>query len=242
MANPSQTVAPVQSAVATTIVAMIGGRPAAEVAESLIDIGRSSAKAEMAMESGKSVLDVCDANLYEWVIVQAKDADGTPRLTPNGKPVMESIPYNEFMLVRDYIVTGHVDGGRTAEGAGKAWERQIKRLGRDHSFIYPKQAEGAAPAMAAKRAAALAVLAAKSDAELAADKVAALAVGDKKSLGAAAALASEQERRAKPELDKADEGRAALMKAVQARAAELRKAKTVIAVGLLHAMLHAGKA
>ena len=92
------------------------------------------------------------------------------------------------------------------------------------------------------RSAALAVLAAKTDAELAADKSAALAVGDKKSLGAAAALASEQERRAKPELDKADEGRAALMKAVQARAAELRKAKTVIADGLLHAMLGAGKA
>ena len=242
MANPSQTVAPVQSAVATTIVAMISGRPATEVAESLIDIGRSSAKAEMAMESGKSLLDICDANLFDWVRVQAKDKDGALRYHTAGKPIMESIPYNEFMLVRDYIVTGHVDGGRTAEAASKAWERQVKRLSRDHEFIYPTQSEGAAPAMAAKRAAALAVLAGKSDAELASDKVAALAVGDKKSLGAAAALASEQERRAKPELDKADEVRAALMKAVQARAAELRKAKTVIADGLLHVMLEAGKA
>lgn len=178
MANTSQTVAPVQSAIAT-VVATIGGRPAAEVAESLIDIGRSSAKAEMAMESGKSLLDICDANLFDWVRVQARDKDGELKFH-GGKPIMESIPYSEFMLVRDFIVTGHVDGGRTAEAAGKAWERQVKRLVATLEFIYPKQAEGAAPVMAAKRAAALATLAAKSDEELAADKVAALAVGDKK--------------------------------------------------------------
>ena len=218
MANTSQTVAPVQSAVAT-VVAMIGGRPAVEVVETLTEIGFASAKAEMSMEAGASALAVCDANLYDFV---------------------KGLPYAEFMLVRDAVTTGHVDAGRSIQAAGKAWERQVRRMVNELEFIYPKQSEGAAPAMAAKRAAALAVLAAKTDAELAADKSAALAVGDKKSLGAAAALASEQERRAKPELDKADEGRAALMKAVQARAAELRKAKTVIADGLLHAMLGAG--
>ena len=74
----------------------------------LFDIGFQSTKAEQAMEQGKSKLDTLDANLFDFV---------------------KGASYVVFMKIREIIITGAVDAGRTADAAQKQFERQITRIG-----------------------------------------------------------------------------------------------------------------
>ena len=73
----------------------------------LFDIGFQSTKAEQAMEQGKARLDTLDANLFDFI---------------------KSASYDVFMKIREIIITGAVDAGRTAEASQKQFERQIGRI------------------------------------------------------------------------------------------------------------------
>jgi len=73
----------------------------------LFDIGFQSTKAEQAMEQGKARLDTLDANLFDFI---------------------KGASYAVFMKMREVIITGAVDAGRTAEASQKQFERQIGRI------------------------------------------------------------------------------------------------------------------
>jgi hypothetical protein len=73
----------------------------------LFDIGFQSCKAEQAMEQGKARLDTLDANLFDFI---------------------KGASYVVFMKMREVIITGAVDAGRTAEASQKQFERQITRI------------------------------------------------------------------------------------------------------------------
>jgi hypothetical protein len=73
----------------------------------LFEIGFQSCKAEQAMEQGKARLDTLDANLFDFI---------------------KSASYDVFMKIREVIITGAVDAGRTAEASQKQFERQITRI------------------------------------------------------------------------------------------------------------------
>ena len=73
----------------------------------LFDIGFQSCKAEQAMEQGKARLDTLDANLFDFI---------------------KGASYVVFMKMREVIITGAVDAGRTAEASQKQFERQIGRI------------------------------------------------------------------------------------------------------------------
>jgi hypothetical protein len=73
----------------------------------LFDIGFQSTKAEQAMEQGKARLDTLDANLFDFI---------------------KGASYLVFMKMREVIITGAVDAGRTAEASQKQFERQIGRI------------------------------------------------------------------------------------------------------------------
>ena len=73
----------------------------------LFDIGFQSTKAEQAMEQGKARLDTLDANLFDFI---------------------KGASYVVFMKMREVIITGAVDAGRTAEASQKQFERQIGRI------------------------------------------------------------------------------------------------------------------
>ena len=73
----------------------------------LFDIGFQSTKAEQAMEQGKARLDTLDANLFDFI---------------------KGASYVVFMKMREIIITGAVDAGRTAEASQKQFERQIGRI------------------------------------------------------------------------------------------------------------------
>ena len=73
----------------------------------LFDIGFQSCKAEKSMEDNKSRLDTLDANLFDFLV---------------------GASYDVFMKIKEIIVTGAVDAGRTADAAQKQWERQIGRI------------------------------------------------------------------------------------------------------------------
>ena len=77
------------------------------IESTLFDIGFQSTKAEQAMEAGKSKLDTLDANLFD---------------------IIRGVPYAGFMKMREVIITGSVDAGRTAEASQKQFERQIGRI------------------------------------------------------------------------------------------------------------------
>ena len=77
------------------------------IESTLFDIGFQSTKAEQAMEQGKARLDVLDANLFD---------------------IIKGVPYAGFMKMREVIITGSVDAGRTADAAQKQFERQIGRI------------------------------------------------------------------------------------------------------------------
>ena len=95
MAKANQAVAPAQSAVGPTITELFG-KPIADVESSLVEIGFQSQKAENLMAQGEQARDVCDANLADWI---------------------RGCSYVEFKMVRDFVVTGRIDAGKTADAA-----------------------------------------------------------------------------------------------------------------------------
>ena len=199
------------SAVAVAVT-MIGDRPAVELQETIFCIGEETLAAESLMAQGKQALDVLDANLYD---------------------IIKGLPYDQFMLVRDYHKAGSIDKGRSDDAAQKIWERQINRCGSAFEFVKPKSESKDAERKAAKRAEEVAKLAEFGDGELLDLRDAHLRKGDSKSIAQAQKLAKELERRNASELDAEKVQRKITVDKIVARVKELSKAGTADADDLL---------
>ena len=204
-----------QSAVAVAVT-MIGDRPAVEMQETIFCIGEETLAAESLMAQGKQALDVLDANLYD---------------------IIKGLPYDQFMLVRDYHKAGSIDKGRSDDAAQKIWERQINRCGSAFEFVKPKSESKDAERKAAKRAEEVAKLAEFGDGELLDLRDAHLRKGDSKSIAQAQKLAKELERRNSAELDADKIQRKATADKIIARVKELTKAGTADADSMLYQVL-----
>ena len=129
-----QTLTAIASAVAPSTVVSISGFDSIDSArETLFDLGGTTYKAEKLREEGEQLLGKCDANLYDIVTMPMEDELG--KIVP-GKRV--SIPYVEFMLVREFHVAGAVDKLDSVAAAEKRWERQISRIVNGLGFVRPK--------------------------------------------------------------------------------------------------------
>jgi hypothetical protein len=210
-------------AIASAIaVQTIGGVPAVEMQQTIFAIGEETLAAEKLMSDGKAALDVLDANLFDIVTV------------PGEKPGERvSIPYVEFMLVRDFHKAGAIDKGKSDDAAQKIWERQINRMISAFEFTKPKSESKDAVRKAEAKAAEVAKLAEFGDGELDDLKSGLLAKGDAKSLREALKLNKEIERRNATELDAAKAQRKAISEKLIARVKELTKAGTNDADALL---------
>lgn len=204
-----------QSAVAVAVT-MIGDRPAVEMQETIFCIGEETLAAEALMAQGKQALDVLDANLHD---------------------IIKGLPYDQFMLVRDYHKAGSIDKGRSDDAAQKIWERQINRCGSAFEFVKPKSESKDAERKAAKRAEEVAKLAEFGDGELLDLRDAHLRKGDSKSIAQAQKLAKELERRNASELDAEKIQRKATADKIIARVKELTKAGTADADSMLYQAL-----
>jgi hypothetical protein len=214
-----QTSTAIASAIA---VQTIGGVPAVELQQTIFAIGEETLAAEKLMSDGKAALDVLDANLFDIVTVPGEEP---------GKRV--SIPYSEFMLVRDFHKAGAIDKGKSDDAAQKIWERQINRINSAFEFVKPKSESKDAVRKAEAKAAEIAKLAEFGDGELDDLKSGLLAKGDAKSLREAMKLNKEIERRNATELDAAKAQRKAIADKLIARVKELTKAGTDDADALL---------
>lgn len=204
-----------QSAVAVAV-AMIGDRPAVELQDTIFCIGEETLAAESLMAQGKQALDVLDANLHD---------------------IIKGLPYDQFMLVRDFHKAGSIDKGKSDDAAQKIWERQINRCGSTFDFVKPKSESKDAERKAAKRAEEIGRLAAVSDGELLDLRDAHLRKGDSKSIAQAQKLAKELERRNASELDAEKIQRKATADKIIARVKELTKAGTADADSMLYQAL-----
>jgi len=214
-----QTSTAIASAIA---VQTIGGVPAAEMQQTIFAIGEETLAAEKLMSDGKAALDVLDANLFDIVTVPGEEP---------GKRV--SIPYSEFMLVRDFHKAGAIDKGKSDDAAQKIWERQINRINSAFEFAKPKSESKDAVRKAEAKAAEIAKLAEFGDGELDDLKAGLLTKGDAKSLREALKLNKEIERRNATELEAAKAQRKAISDKLIARVKELTKAGTDDADALL---------
>jgi hypothetical protein len=214
-----QTSTAIASAIA---VQTIGGVPAAEMQQTIFAIGEETLAAEKLMSDGKAALDVLDANLFDIVTVPGEEP---------GKRV--SIPYSEFMLVRDFHKAGAIDKGKSDDAAQKIWERQINRINSAFEFVKPKSESKDAVRKAEAKAAEIAKLAEFGDGELDDLKSNLLAKGDAKSLREALKLNKEIERRNATDLEAAKAQRKAISDKLIARVKELAKAGTDDADALL---------
>lgn len=216
MAQASQAVAPAISAVGIDNQSVLLSPAELETIEQL---GRDYWVAEDAKARAERSLGSCDVALFD--LVKGRD-------------------YVTFTAVRGAYVTGCRDKGAPSdEAAAKVWERAINRIKSTCGFERPKAESKAAKAMSDKRAAALALLAAKSEDELEVELETAIAEGTAGALKKATALRAELDKRNKPALEAADKARKALLDKVIARAKELAKAKTDDADNLLEAGLDA---
>ena len=214
-----QTSTAIASAIA---VQTIGGVPAVELQQTIFAIGEETLAAEKLMSDGKAALDVLDANLFDIVTV------------PGEKPGERvSIPYVEFMLVRDFHKAGAIDKGKSDDAAQKIWERQINRCKSTFNFVTPKSESKDAVRKAEAKAAEIAKLAEFGDGELDDLKAGLLAKGDAKSLREAMKLNKEIDRRNATELEAAKAQRKAISEKLIARVKELTKAGTDDADALL---------
>lgn len=210
-------------AIASAIaVQTIGGVPAAEMQQTIFAIGEETLAAEKLMSDGKAALDVLDANLFDIVTVPGEEP---------GKRV--SIPYSEFMLVRDFHKAGAIDKGKSDDAAQKIWERQINRINSAFDFVKPKSESKDAVRKAEAKEKEIAKLAEFGDGELTDLKADLLAKGDAKSLREALKLNKEIERRNATDLEAAKAQRKAIADKLIARVKELSKAGTDDADALL---------
>ena len=190
----------------------IGGVPAVEMQQTIFTIGEETLAAEILMSKGEAARDVLDANLHD---------------------IVKGLPFNEFMLVRDFHKAGAIDKGKSDDAANQIWVRQINRLVSTHSFVRPKSEEKDAVRKAEAKAAEIAKLAEFGDGELDDLKAGLLAKGDAKSLREAMKLNKEIDRRNATELDAAKSQRKAISDKLIARVKELAKAGTEDADALL---------
>lgn len=211
VAAPAAPVAPVASAVET-----LCGKPVEQVSATIVEIGFQSSKAESKMAEGKQALDVCDANLLDWI----RDQD-----------------YASFMRVREFYVTGAVDAGKTTDAADQQWVRAINRLVSNAGFVRPKSESKDAQRKAEQKAKEIEALAEFGDGALLEQKAALLAKGDAKSLREALKLDKEVQRRNKDALDVEATHRKAVLDKIISRAKELAKAGTADADAALNAAL-----
>jgi len=212
MANTANTAT---SAVAVAV-SMIGDRPAVEMQETIFCIGEETLAAELLMATGKQALDVLDSNLHD---------------------IVKGLPYEQFMLVRDYHKAGSIDKGRSDDAAQKIWERQVNRMKSTFDFVTPKSQAKDAERKAAKRAEDIAKLATVSDGELLDLRDAHLRKGDSKSIAQAQKLAKELERRNASDLDAEKAQRKMTVDKIITRVKELSKAGTDDADELLFQVL-----
>jgi hypothetical protein len=150
----------------------------------LFDIGFQSTKAEQAMEQGKARLDTLDANLFDFI---------------------KGASYLVFMKMREVIITGAVDAGRTAEASQKQFERQIGRISANFTvedadgvkvaYKKPVAESPDAKRKADARAAEIKRLEALDDDALADKKVELLRKGDNKSVNEVKKINAEITRR-----------------------------------------------
>lgn len=193
-------------AASAVAVSMIGNRPAVELQDTIFAIGEETLAAELLMATGKHALDVLDSNLHE---------------------IIRGLPYDQFMLVRDYHKAGSIDKGRSDDAAQKIWERQISRIKSTFTeFVTPVSQAKDAERKAAKRAEDVAKLANVSDGELLHMRDAHLRKGDSKSITQAQKLAKELERRNAGQLGAEKVQRKETMDKIIARVKELAKAGT----------------
>ena len=188
----------------------------------LFDIGFQSTKAEQAMEQGKARLDTLDANLFDFI---------------------KGVSYVVFMKMREVIVTGAVDAGRTADAAQKQFERQITRIGNNFTVedadgvkvAYKKPAAESKDAVrkANSRAKEIARLESLDDDGLADKKAELLLVGDNASVNEVKKINAEITRRDSDGIAERKAEIKALADKINARVKELAKSGTPDAVELL---------
>ena len=203
------------SAVAVAV-SMIGDRPAVEMQETIFCIGEETLAAESLMAQGKQALDVLDSNLHD---------------------IVKGLPYEQFMLVRDYHKAGSIDKGRSDDAAQKIWERQVNRMMSTFDFVKPKSQAKDAERKAAKRAEEVKALAAVSDGELIELRDGLLGQATKKSVDAAQKYLKEIDRRNADALEVEKAQRKMTVDKIIARVKELSKAGTDDADELLFQIL-----
>jgi hypothetical protein len=188
----------------------------------LFDIGFQSTKAEQAMEQGKSKLDTLDANLFDFV---------------------KGASYVVFMKIREIIITGAVDAGRTADAAQKQFERQITRISNNFTVendkgdkvAYKKPVAESVDAKrkAEARAKEIARLASLDNDALDAKKKEQMALGTNQAANEIKKLNAEITRRNVDVIDAQKAEIKALTDKINARVKELAKSGTPDAVELL---------
>ena len=207
------TVATSAVAVAVAVVSMIGDRPAIELQDTIFTIGEETLAAELLMATGKQALDVLDSNLHD---------------------IIRGLPYEQFMLVRDYHKAGSIDKGRSDDSAQKIWERQVNRIKSTFTdFVTPKSQAKDAERKAAKRAEEIEKLASVSDSELIELRDGLLGQATKKSVDAAQKYLKEIDRRNADALEVERAQRKTMVDKIIARVKELSKAGTADADELL---------
>ena len=199
------------SAVAVPV-AMIGDRPAVELQDTIFTIGEEVLAAEGLMAQGKQALDVLDSNLHD---------------------IIKGLPYDQFMIVRDFYKAGVIDKGRSDDAAQKMWERSVNRCKSAFEFVTPKSQAKDAERKAAKRAQEIQKLAAVSDGELLDLRDAHLRKADSKSIAQAQKLTKELERRNSDSLEVEKAQRKMMVDKIIARVKDLGKAGTEDADTLL---------
>ena len=150
----------------------------------LFDIGFQSTKAEQAMDQGKARLDTLDANLFDFI---------------------KGASYLVFMKMREVIITGAVDAGRTAEASQNQFERQIGRISANFTvedadgvkvaYKKPVAESPDAKRKADARAKEIASFASQDDDALADKKIELLRKGDNKSVNEVKKINAEITRR-----------------------------------------------
>ena len=214
------------SAVAVAV-SMIGNRPAVELQDTIFTIGEETLAAEKMLERGEELLDTLAGNMFD---------------------IVRGLPYDQFMIVRDFYKSGVIDKGRSDDAAQKMFERTCTRMAKLFTVKDPetgvavawKKPVSVSPdavRKAAKRAEEIQKLSAVTDGELLDMRDALLGKADSKSISQAQKLVKELERRNAFDLDAEKAQRKMTVDKIVARVKELAKAGTGDADELLFQVL-----
>jgi hypothetical protein len=210
------TVATSAVAVAVAVVSMIGDRPAVELQDTIFTIGEETLAAEKMLERGEELLDTLAGNMFD---------------------IVKDLPYDQFMIVRDFYKSGVIDKGRTDDAAQKMFERTCTRMAKLFTVKDPetgvavawKKPVSVSPdavRKAAKRAEEIQKMATVSDGELIELRDAALRNPNSKTIAVAQKLNKEIERRNADSLEVEKAQRKGMVDKIIARVKELSKAGT----------------